>query len=278
MSTRNRTAGRLTLVIGLLAGFTLLAGCCPHARRKGRHHWKHGHMRGPCGCKGGKHMKGHFGMMGHGRRGFKGHGKMGFGKMGRHKKGMMFKFLIHSKMLKAKLGLTADQINKLKALHKKHKESMRAYRLKKRRAKAKVMVELLKDKPDVAKLRQLHKPVLEAKTAKMQAKLDMKISFIQIFTPDQWRKIISSRWFRMGHHGGRGRKGMGHHGGWGAPRNTSKARSWAGPTGSGCTATREPCPPVACRRYWTGWAATLNKGRGNKKTSEEIPSDPWSAV
>lgn len=223
-------------------------------------------MRGPCRCTGGMHKKGHFGMMGHGRRGFMGRGKMGFGKMGHgkmghHKKGWIFKFMVHSKMLKKKLGLTPDQIAKLKALGKKHKEQMRAFRLKKRRAKTKAMVELLKDKPDVAKLKALFKPVLEAKAAKMHAKLDMKISFIQIFTTEQWRKIISSRWFGrgrkgmgrhgrwgkmgMGRHGRWGRKGMGHRGRWGRKwRGHHKGKGGHGPCPE-CAKRGRPCPTCA---------------------------------
>lgn len=151
---------------------------------------------------------------------------MGHGKMGHHKKSWIMKFMVHAKMLQAKLGLTQDQINKMKALRTKYKDQMRAFRLNKKRAKAQVMVELLKDKPDAAKLKALYKPVLEAKAAKMHAKLDMKITFIQIFTAEQWRKIISSPWFGKGQWG---RKGMSRHKdrGWGR----GWGRKWKGRPG-----------------------------------------------
>ena len=70
MPAARRTTGRWTLFMGLLAVFTLAAGCCCRHARRGDRHCKHGHMRGPCRSKGGHvHMERHFGMMGHGKMG-----------------------------------------------------------------------------------------------------------------------------------------------------------------------------------------------------------------
>lgn len=190
------TRSGLLLVEALLVAVFLVA-CCPHSRCRSQRPFalKHGYCSkcsmhgmpvgfhgGACNCSASKSPK-NPGMLGG---------------------------LARFWMLKAFLGLTPEQIKQMKALKKQLWQKTTELRLRKKRAKVE-MVELLKDKPDPVRLKQIYKIMLDAKVAKLR--FDMQTQIIGILTAEQWRKLISSRWF--------GKSGWGRRG-----QSRPKARSW----------------------------------------------------
>ncbi len=198
----------LLVLVGGAATLSLVAsGCaqkCPTPRHaeQHHHHGARGHHRG-CNCD-------RAGRRGHHR----GHGpgkawawkKM---RMAKHRGSFGAPRMLCPRKLQHKakwLGLTNDQLTKLKTLAAGKHTAATAMRPKLHAAFKALRDEWQKDKPDAAKLQQLAQAFLALKQKKMQGKLDLLIKVQAVTTPAQWKQIAAGKMRHMGAFGKRGFK------------------------------------------------------------------------
>lgn len=158
--------------------------------------------------------------VGHGHRGGfgPGHG-MGPG-MGRRGPGPLMRAPLS--VLKKRLGLSAAQVRKVKALRAKdiHRKMLRL-RLKTRQIRAEMRAEFLKEQPNLLKLGVLQKKLQAVRNRMSDQRFKVRLQVIRILTPEQrMRARAGVRRFmrhrgRFGRRGGWGRRGNGRRGGWG---------------------------------------------------------------